>query len=74
MVGVYMSELEFECCFCGEGIVSTKTDPCAVNVMINIDKSKDTQYDQDFYCHIACFKKTIQPIVSLYIEHLGKQV
>lgn len=67
-----MNELEYECCFCGEGISSSKTDPCSLNVMINIDKLKEQQFDQDFYCHIGCFKKKIMPMVSLYIEHLGK--
>lgn len=67
-----MVELKFRCCFCNNTIESSNVDPADVNVLINIDKPKDTQYDQDFYCHIICFKKRIQPIVSLYIEHLGK--
>lgn len=64
-------DLEYECCFCGKNIESSPTDPCAINVTINIDKAKSKQYDQDFYCHIKCFKKGLTPMVSLYIEHLG---
>ena len=65
------SEIGYMCCFCGKTIESSPVDPCWVNVMINIDKEKSKRYDQDFYCHIACFKSKIVPIVSLYIEHLG---
>lgn len=67
---IVMNELEFECCFCGEGIESNKTDPCDINVLINIDKSKDKQYSQFFYCHLMCFKKTLTGSVPLYLEHL----
>ena len=67
-----MNNLKFSCCFCGNGIESTHTDPCAVNVMINFDKEdKERQYSQDFYCHILCFKKYLRPSVPLYLEQLG---
>ncbi|MCX5925494.1 MAG: hypothetical protein NT124_04360 [Candidatus Dependentiae bacterium] len=65
-----MKELGFECCFCGESIESNKTDPCDINVLINIDKQKDKQYNQTFYCHLMCFKKVITSRVPLYLEHL----
>jgi hypothetical protein len=42
-----------------------------MNVLINFDKDKEKQYSQDFYCHIACLKKQLVPMVPLYIEHLG---
>lgn len=35
------NELEFECCFCGQPIQSTKADPAEVVVRINFDKNED---------------------------------
>ncbi len=64
-------ELKYMCCFCGDGVKSSSIDPCAMNVMINFDKDKSKQYSQDFFCHIECLKKTLVPMVSLYIAHLG---
>ena len=58
---MYSFELKYICCFCGQKVESSKTDSCAINVMINADKDKDKQYDQDFYCHLACFKKHLYP-------------
>ena len=71
MEGNYINDLRFECCFCGKGIESSGIDPCVINVMINIDKSKDKQYNQDLFCHIACLKERLTLRVPLYIEHLG---
>jgi len=65
-----IKELAFECCFCGEGITSSKTDPCDLNVLINIDKPKSEQYNQTFYCHLTCFKKLVTPKVPIYLETL----
>jgi hypothetical protein len=63
--------IKVACCFCGEGVTSSLTDPCSINVLINWDKSRDKQYSQDFYCHLVCFKKQIIPTIPLYIEYLG---
>lgn len=51
-----INELKFKCCFCNKGILSNKTDPCDVNVLVNIDKPSDKQYNQTFYCHLECFR------------------
>lgn len=54
-----MNTLSFECCFCGEGIKSTNIDPCDLSILTNIDKSKDIQEEQVFYCHIVCFQNNL---------------
>lgn len=58
---MYSFELINTCCFCGQKVETSKADPCPVSVMINADKAKDKQYDQDFYCHLACLKKHLYP-------------
>lgn len=64
-------ELGLQCCFCGNGIKSSQSDPCSINVIVNYDKPKNRQYDQFFWCHITCFKQAITPDIPLYIEDLG---
>ena len=51
-----MNELHYRCCFCNIIIKSDEVNPCDLNILINIDKSKDKQDNQTFYCHINCFK------------------
>jgi hypothetical protein len=68
-----MNDVGVMCCFCGKSIESSHIDPCSMNVLINWDKSQNEQYSQDFYCHIACLKKCLVPMVPLYIEHLGRE-
>lgn len=63
--------MEFECCFCGKNIESSKINPCIISILTNFDKSKERQYSQDFFCHITCFKEKIASHIPLYVEHLG---
>lgn len=65
MVG---NELNFKCCFCNQTILSSKTDPAEINVLINIDKSEDQQYSQNFYCHIACFKEKLHEKIAMHFH------
>ena len=64
------NKLEFECCFCNQGIESNKTDPCDINVLINFDKVEDRQYSQNFFCHLMCLKAKLSPKIPLYLEHI----
>ena len=66
-----MAELMFQCCFCGQGIKSSQSDPCSLNIMINYDEGEDRQFDQNFWCHLACFKGAVTSEIPLYSEHLG---
>ncbi len=52
-------ELGFMCCFCNESITSLDPDPSDINVIANIDKPKDQQADQYFYCHLQCLKNKL---------------
>ena len=70
---MYTVELKYICCFCGQKVMPDKASSCVVNVMLNIDKSKAQQYDQDFYCHLACFKKYIHIKDKQYLSWLLHQ-
>lgn len=54
-----MIDINYKCCFCGTIIKSTKIDPCDLNILINVDKAKNYQDNQTFYCHIDCFRNTL---------------
>lgn len=56
---IMLSELKYRCCFCNKIIKSNNVNPCDLNILINIDKPKDKQDNQTFYCHIECFKENL---------------
>jgi len=63
-----MQTLQFRCCFCNTMIVSTDVDPCDINILINVDKPKQEQDNQTFYCHVSCFKERLHDnIKKLFI-------
>lgn len=44
------------CCFCNRSIQSTEVNPCELIIITNWDKSIELQNNQNFWCHIDCFK------------------
>jgi len=54
-------DLQYVCCYCSEGIESDKINPCGVNILINIDKPKEKQDNQTFWCRVECFKQRFTP-------------
>lgn len=67
-VKTVMNTLEYTCCFCNKSIEPSDTDPADVNVLINIDKAKEQQCNQSFYCHVACFKATLHDAVKIHFH------
>ena len=63
-----MSTLNFLCCFCNQTIESSHVNPCDINILINVNKHKDQQYNQSFYCHIACFREKLNPALKLHFH------
>ena len=63
-----MENIEFICCFCNQEIKSSKTDPADINILINIDKPKERQCNQTFYCHIECFREKIHPNLKIHFH------
>jgi hypothetical protein len=65
----------YQCCFCGEGIESGAEaahplDPCAVMLVGNWSAPESQQLTQQFWCHLACFKRSITNPNNLYIEDM----
>ena len=56
------NNLEYQCCFCGQGInPPTKggdpLDPCAVVLIAKWQRPESEQGVQQFFCHVACFEQ-----------------
>lgn len=54
-----MNMSQFQCCFCNKGIKSNDNDPCELNVVINIDKALENQYNQFLFCHLLCLTESL---------------
>ena len=61
-------DLGFSCCFCDKAITSLDADPSDLVIIGNIDKPKEQQTDQVFWCHAQCLKNKLHKnIVELYV-------
>jgi hypothetical protein len=69
-------ELGFMCCFCNKSITSLDPDPSDINIIANIDKPKDQQADQYFYCHLQCLKNKVHPNIKEHfvLDDVSKQI
>ena len=70
-----MENLQFQCCFCGEGIGVSEDkfnplDPCAVIVVANWQQAPSEQVEQQFFSHLECFKKSVENHAPVEIEDL----
>jgi hypothetical protein len=70
-----MKNLEFQCCFCGEGIGTSEEkrhtlDPCALILIANWQQPESEQAEQQFFCHLSCFKKLMWLNVPIEVESL----
>jgi hypothetical protein len=63
----------YQCCFCGEGISESAADPCAIVLVGNWGGTEEEQAEQQFFCHVACFKKAMWPNVPVEIEGLVEE-
>ena len=71
-----MKESGYQCCFCGEGIGESAArfnplDPCAVVLVANWQQLRVDQVEQQFFCHLSCFKSVVRPNVPIEIEELA---
>jgi hypothetical protein len=65
-----MKDISLSCCFCDQIIESNKTDPSELIVLTNMDKSREKQHSQGFFCHLSCFQKTLSKKVPLCLYDL----
>ena len=68
-------DLGFTCCFCNKSITSLDPDPSDINIIANIDKPKDSQTNQYFYCHLNCLKNKLHPNIEKHfvLDDISKQ-
>lgn len=68
-------DLGFSCCFCNQSITSADPDPSEFVIIANIDKPKEQQVDQIFWCHALCLKSKIhEEIKPLFVlDDITKQ-
>jgi hypothetical protein len=77
-VGVVSSTVDspgYQCCYCGQGIeagaaAAHALDPCAVMLVGNWSAPESQQLTQQFWCHLACFKRSMSNPSNLYIEEM----
>ena len=65
----------YQCCFCGKSVSAGDAaahllDPCAVVLVGNWSAAESQQLTQQFWCHLACFKRSITNPDNLYIEDM----
>lgn len=71
-----MKRLEFQCCLCGEGIGTSlekwhRLDPCAVVLIGNWQQPESEQAEQQFFCHLVCFRRAVEVHAPVEIEQLA---
>lgn len=57
----------FECCFCGQKI---KSNIVALLLTTNWEQNDDQQQSQQLFCHLSCFKETMNNRDVLYVENM----
>lgn len=59
---------KYQCCFCGKIIQSDNLDITSIILISNWDKDDEgIQKQQQFFCHMICFKNKIQSDIPLYL-------
>lgn len=71
MEAIESNDIGCQCCLCGERIRTTPINPCNLNILTNVDKPKENQFDQIFYCHAECFKLALHDDIKNYLVLKG---
>ncbi len=58
---------QYTCCFCGKAI-SKNQSITSISVTVNWNRQESEQQDQQFFCHLDCFKKALKKEEFLYLE------
>ena len=71
-------DFECQCCFCGDAIAEVEAnghslDPCALIVVGNWKKGSDQQVEQQYFCHIDCFKRLVEQHAPVDLEELAAE-
>ena len=68
---MFDAQLTCECVFCGTPISPMELGGVTALILIaNWDKDEERQHDQQMFCHLSCFKRTMHNPDYLYVEQL----
>ena len=62
--------LDYQCCICKERVnkgSASSLDPCSLILVSNIDLPRDDQKEQEFFCHLECFRPLVNNDGFMYI-------
>ena len=62
--------LDYQCCICKETVTKhavSPLDPCSLILVSNIDLPRDDQKEQEFFCHLECFRRLINNDSLMYV-------
>ncbi|TCT16442.1 hypothetical protein EDD68_1346 [Melghiribacillus thermohalophilus] len=62
-----MENSTYQCCFCDKKIQS---DVTGLVVVTNWEKDKNSQQEQQLFCHMKCLKNAVSDKFPLYIADL----
>ena len=65
-----MNELTYQCCFCGELVKANNSSLISILAILNWNNEIKEQHEQQFFCHVLCFKQKLNPQVPLYLADL----
>lgn len=66
-MGDPMSDVEFECGFCGRLIEPVGYDPCSLLLTTHYLRDDRRQEEQTLFSHAACLRERVQPSVPLAV-------
>lgn len=58
---------KYQCCFCGNTIENDGLGITGLIVVLNWDKGRTDQQEQQLFCHMDCLKERMNPQIPLYI-------
>jgi hypothetical protein len=70
---------EVQCCFCGEAIAQYddgghNLDPCALVMIGNWKKPSNEQVEQQYFCHLQCFKVAVERHAPVDLELMASEI
>jgi hypothetical protein len=64
------TQVECQCCFCGQTIEHKGPDPCGLSLVVNFLLQSEDQVAQGLYCHLKCLEDRFHSSVILYVKDL----
>jgi hypothetical protein len=62
--------VDYQCCICKKTVNSespSSLDPGGLILVSNIDLPRNDQKEQEFFCHLECFRRLVKNDGTMYI-------